>query len=253
MLCPPALVSPSAQWGSDTWAVSISLGAVMSQGWMERQEERGAGDLAGVLNSVRLFSVPEGPAAGSLSFLFQESGDISQVPTWGVSSRRWGRTQPLVRDKYSSCLCCQGWAHCPGPYWTRSSFHSWSVYVCVCVWVGRRASPSHVHRHAQVTCPYRSHECPPMSVCVVPSLQMLAPAMPRGRAGQGDNGDQCRHNFSSDFGGWRVKQRKLRSIYTRMMMCRRQERGEVASWLCKIWWSAKKSMTGPGKCQVQRP
>lgn len=61
-----------------------------------------------MLETVTLFSSPRGLAAGSLSFLFQRIGKISQGPTWGLGLHWWpqvgtnipntGRTKPTVHS-----------------------------------------------------------------------------------------------------------------------------------------------------------
>lgn len=69
-----------------------------------------------------------------------------------------------------------------------------------------------------------------------------------GWARQGDNGDQGRHNSSSQsqfLQGWRIRLKKMDKYIHRLwlMMWRDprkgQEGGEVASWICKERWRAK--------------
>lgn len=212
----------------------------MSQGWRGRRRRRGWGSGWRVEHCDAVL-YPEGPAAGSLSFLFQGTGEISRVPPWGIGSQGWAQTQwPLVGTDTPAAYAARARPTVQGligPEAASAQGPSACVCVCVCVHVcgGRRASLSHVHRHARVTCPYGS---PPVSTRV--SVGFLHSAgvsacNAQGLAGQGDNGEQCRHRL------W-------------MMMChgwgahrRGQESGEVASWLCKEWRRAKEEHAGPGK------
>lgn len=141
-----------------------------ARGVRDGGDETGAGDLADVWKAVRPFSVPRGPAAGNLSFLFPGTGvRFVRCPPagWaatageGPSGLRWGQTlQPsMLPGPGSGPLSRASGDRERLPRRTRT---------CPCAHTCGPRRPQ-AYRRARITCPCQS---PWVSTCVyvVPSL-----------------------------------------------------------------------------------
>ena len=180
--------------------VTPGLGA---RGVRDGEDETGAGDLADVWKAVRPFSVPGGPAAGNLSFLFPGTGvRFVRCPPagWaatageGPSGLRWGQTlQP-------SMLLGPG----SGPLSRASGDRERlprRTCTCLCAHACGRlglAAPKCIDMCGSPA-PASLRGCPPVPMWSLRSTGVSA-CDAGGWAGQGCTGDPGRHNSSSSWG-----------------------------------------------------
>lgn len=161
------------------------------------------GDLAAEREAARPFSVPEGPAAGGLSFPFQGT---SGAPC-GMGSHGCGRTRWPLRGQIPPLSVLPG----AGPLFQASVVQErLPRRACACLCAHACALPGLTAPSAPT---WADHLPPPVSVSVCPLLSVrffhstgVSACSAACWAGQGGTGDQCRQTpppHGADLWGWK--------------------------------------------------